>query len=150
MTTRWQSSPSYLAICSWLSNDIISVYWIWMWEIRQESFALGLNVFDLKNDFHGQRCFFFLFSVIPTPSVQRLFTWTPDYMDPPRSARRTLTWLWGLQQTGKCTNECLRVLCFWNHSQVRNFQMPPISQALLSQLREYLLKTFSFSWQTAM
>lgn len=72
MATRWQSSPSYLAICGWLSSDIISVYWIWMWEIRQESFALGLNVFDLKSDFHGQRCFFF-FSHTHTFSTKTIY-----------------------------------------------------------------------------
>lgn len=149
MATRWQSSPSYLAICGWLSSDIISVYWIWMWEIRQESFALGLNVFDLKSDFHGQRCFFF-FQSYPHLQYKDYLHELQTTLDPPRSARRTLPWLWGLQQTGNCTNECLRVLCFRNHSQVRNFQMPPIPQALLSELREYLLKTFSFSWQTAM
>lgn len=149
MTTRWQSSPLYLAICSWLSNDIISVV-----GFECGKFARSLLLWDWmsliwKATFMGRGAFSF-FQSYPHLQYKDYLHELQTTLDPPRSARRSLPWLWGLQQTGKCTNECLRVLCFWNHSQVRNFQMPPIPQVLLSQLWEYLLKTFSFSWQTAM
>lgn len=124
--------------------------------------VLDLNVGNLPRLFgSGIKCLWFekwlpwakvliFFSHTHTFRTKTIYMNSRPQWSLPGGQGASFPWLWGLQEAGKCTIECLRVLYFWNHSQVRNIQMPPVSQVLLSQLREYLLKTFSFSWQTAM
>lgn len=112
-------------------------------------YALGLNMGNLPG-LHGSRIkclsfekrlpwgrgFYFFKSYIYLQDKGYLHK-LQAFVELLRMVVGPFSWCSGLQEAGKCTSECFRVLCFLKHSQVRSIQMPYISQVFSSDLSSY-------------